>query len=664
MSWLDGLRARRTADRDLADEIRQHLDEKIDALIEQGVPRDEAVARARREFGNVTLIAERSHDIWRWRMADDAWADARYAVRQLRHSPSFAIAAIVTLALGIGANTAIFSMADRALLNPLPFPHSDRLVSINEIVPLIGDRPLRLTAPDLVDYQRQNHTLDAAGGWTPRAFELSGGRESERVQAVRATASFFSVLDVHPALGRTFTTEEDDHAGAVCVISDGLWQRWFGADPQVLGRTVHLDRVPYRVIGVMPRGFEFPLRGTDTVSTTDLWIPMSLTPSELQARGDNWDYNGIARMKSGVTVAQASADVNAIAQRIVHDFMTADRSGMMAFSAIVQPLGDQISRAVRSLVLALIGAVACVLLIACVNVANLLLARGARREKEVAVRIALGASRGRIVRQLISETAVLAVLGAGLGGLLAWWVTGALSQFIPTRFALLTQLAFNWRALLFTVVIAVATSVVVAIIPGLAATSRRRSDALNDRGASSGTVGHQRLRSALIVTEMAVALVLLVGAGLLVRSFHDLLETSAGFRPENAVAGYVTLPAAHYSDAVRERELYRQLLNRLRARPGVQFAGIGETLPLKGRRFERMFTPDQYAPPPNARLNIAGTTAVSAEYLQAIGATLLRGRYFTPHDDEQGAAVAIVTEGLARQVLGGPGCDRQTPQMG
>ena len=230
VSWLDALRARRTADRDLADEIQEHLQEKIDTLVADGVPPDVAAARARREFGNVTLITEQSRDVWRWRLADDARFDVRYAVRQLRRSPSFTLAALATLALGIGANTAIFSMADRALLNPLPVPHPDRLVTINEIVPLIANRPIRLTAPDLLDYQRQNHTFEGVGGWRARTFELSGGRESERVQAVRATAAFFSVLEVPPALGRSFTPEEDDEAAAVCVISDGLWQRWFGAD--------------------------------------------------------------------------------------------------------------------------------------------------------------------------------------------------------------------------------------------------------------------------------------------------------------------------------------------------------------------------------------------------------------------------------------------------
>ena len=616
-------------------------------LVGEGLARDEAGARARREFGNVTLIAERSRDVWRWRLADDALADARYAVRQLRRSPSFAIAATLTLALGIGANTAIFSLADRALLNPLPFPHPDRLVSVNEIVPIIADRPLRVAAPDVADYAR-GRTFDALGGWRAITFELSGSRESDRVQAVRATAGFFSVLQVPPARGRTFTADEDDGGAAVCVISDGLWQRWFGADPQAVGQTVHLDRVPYKVIGVMPRDFAFPLRGFDTASTTDVWVPMSLTPTERQTRGDNWSYNGIARMKSGVSIAQASADVDAIAQRIAHDFLMSDGARLLPFRALVRPLGEQLSRTVRALVLALAGAVAFVLLIACVNVTNLLLARGARRAREIAVRVALGAGRGRVVRQLIAETAVLALLGAGLGGLLAWWITVTLSRFVPTRFAVLAQADFNWRVLAFTAAIAVATAVLVAVVPGFAATGARRLDALNDRGAASGIVRHQRLRSALIILEVALALVLLVGAGLLVRSFHDLLQTSAGFRPESAVAGAISLPEQDYPDAVHEREADRIILDRLRAHPGVQFAGIGTSLPLKGRRNERAFTPDGYVPPADAHFNIAGMTVIGGEYLQAIGATLQRGRYFTPQDAATAPAVVIVTQSIAR----------------
>lgn len=319
MSWF----GRR--DEDLAEEISQHLDEAVEDLVERGVPRDEAMSMARRQFGNVTLIAERSREVWRWRLVEETWADLRYAARQLRRAPSFAAAAIATLAIGIGATAAIFSIADAALLNPLPFPNPDRLVTINEIVPLVGNRPIRLTAPDLLDYAAQNRTFDAIAGWTPRTFELSGVRESERVQAVRATAPFFDVLGVHPSRGRIFTNEEDAGSAAVCVISHGLWQRWFGGDPRVLDRTIDLDRIPYRVIGVMPRGFEFPLRGTDARDATDVWVPMSLTPRERDARGDNWDYNGIGRMKPGVTVAQASADVNAIAQHIVKDVLPADR---------------------------------------------------------------------------------------------------------------------------------------------------------------------------------------------------------------------------------------------------------------------------------------------------------------------------------------------------
>jgi putative ABC transport system permease protein len=640
-------------DRDLAEEIRQHLDEAVEDLVERGVPREEAVSMARRQFGNVTLIAERSREVWRWRLPEETWADLRYAARQLRRAPSFAAAAIATLAIGIGATAAIFSIANAALLNPLPFPGPDRLVTINEIVPLIGDRPVRLTAPDLLDYASQNRTFDAIAGWTPRTFELSGARESERVQAVRATAPFFDVLGVHPSRGRTFTTKEDDDGVAVCVISHGLWQRWFGGDPGVLDRTIDLDRIPYRVIGVMPRGFEFPLRGTDARDATDVWVPMSLTLRERDARADNWDYNGIGRMKPGVTVAQATADVNAIAQRIVKDVLPADRAAFLTFTAIAQPLAAQVSGRVRPLVLALAGAVACVLLIACVNVANLLLARGAHRRREMAVRAARGAGRARILRQLIAETLLFSVVAAVIGALLAWWSTAALARIVPDRFAIFGIAHVNWTVLAFIAGIAIAAAVLAGLAPGLAAGSRGL-DAMNER-AGSGSAGHRRLRAALVVAEMALALALLVGAGLLVRTFQTLLQTNAGFHPEGAVSAFISLPETDYPDAPRERQIYRGLIERLHARPGVTYAGIGSTLPLNGLRSQRAFWPEHYVPQPGARFNIAAMTAASPEYLQAVGATLLRGRLFTPQDDGDAAPVAIVTESLARQYW--PGAD-------
>ncbi len=645
MRWLDRLRARRTADRDLAEEIQQHLDEKTEDLVRDGMSRDEASWAARRAFGNVTLTRERGRDVWRWALVEDLASDARYALRQLRRSPSFAAAAVLTLAIGIGANTAIFSIADAALLNPLPFPHPDRLVTVNEIVPLIGQRPIRLTAPDLVDFEQQSRSFDALGGWTPATAELSGGHESEQVQTVRVTASLFAVLQVPPALGRTFTADEDRDGATVCVISDGLWHRWFGADPDVLDRTAHLDRVAYRVIGVMPRGFEFPPRGMLQGTRADVWVPMSLTPDERQARGDSWDYNGIARLKPGVTVAQASADVDAIARHIVDDVL----ARQLTFSALVRPMGEQVSGSVRPLVLALLGAVACVLLIACVNVANLLLARGAGRQKEMAVRVALGAGRGRLLRQLVSEALLLALLAGLAGGLLAWWSLDAITRVVPGRFAALAQGHFNWPLLLFTAGIAVGTAVVVGVVPGLAAGRGVGFETLADRARSTGGAPNRRVRAALVVTEMALAVVLLVGAGLLVRSFDDVLSTGAGFEPEGAVAGHVDLPENGYRDVARQQQFYRELLERLRARPTVEFAGIGTTLPLSGRRSERVFVPDEYTPPPGAGFNIAPMTVVSSAYLQAIGARLVHGRYFTRQDGGRGEPVTIVSESLARR---------------
>ena len=638
---------RQSTDTDIAEEIRQHIDEAVIDLMAGGMTRTDAEAAARRRFGNVTLIEERSRDVWRWRLASDFAADLRYALRQMRRTPAFAAAAIATLALGIGATTTIFSIADAALLNPLPFPNPDRLVTLNEIVPLIADRPIRVPAPDLIDYGTQSRSFDAVAGWTPRTFELSGERESERVQAARATSSLFDVLGAGAALGRTYSAEEDRDAVAVCVISDGLWRRWFGADPAVLGRTIRLDRQPYRVIGVMPRDFAYPLRGTETDTPTDIWVPMSFTAEERAARADNWDYNGVARLKAGVTPAQASADVNAIAQRISRELGPIDGGHSFVFSAVARPLAPQVSGRVRPLVAALGGAVACLLLIACVNVANLLLARGAHRRREMAVRAALGAGRVRLLRQLLTEALLLSVIAAAAGAAIATWTTSVIASILPPRFALLATAHVSGAALAFTIALSLATTLLAGIIPGLSGAGDGRAASLNVR-AEAGSTRLRRVRSALVVVEIALALVLLVGAGLLIRTFEDLLRTSAGFEPEHAVSAHISLPESQYATAASERELYRQILERLHG-DGIELAGIGSTLPLTGRRSERVFWPDDYVPAPNAGFNIAGMSAVSAEYLQSIGATLKRGRFFTPQDDAAAAPVAIVNASLAQQ---------------
>ena len=639
---------RRSTDADISEEIRQHLDEAIDDLVARGMPRREAEAAARRQFGNVTLIQERSREVWRWRIVSDFAADVRYALRQMLRAPGFAAAAIATLALGIGATTTIFSIANAALFNPLPFPHPERLVTLNEIVPLIADRPIRLPPPDLVDYESHSHSFDAVGGWTPRTFELSGGTESERVQGARATSSLFDVLGVAPALGRTYSASDDRDAVPVCVISDGLWRRWFGGDPAALGQTVHLDRQPYRVIGVMPREFAYPPRGTDSDAATDVWVPMSFTPKERNARADNWDYNGVARMKPGVTPAQASADVNAIAAQIASNLGADDGRGhAFTFSAVARPLAPQVSGRVRPLVGALAGAVACLLLIACVNVANLLLARGAHRQREMSVRAALGAGRARLLRQLLTEALLLSLISAGAGAAIALWMTAALGRVLPSRFALLAAAHVNGAALAFAVALAACTTLLAGIIPAIAGAASGRAASLNIR-TEVGSSTLRRVRSALVIVEIALALMLLVGAGLLARTFHDLLQTSGGFQPESAASASISLPQQAYPDRERERQLYRDLIARLHG-GGITFAGVGSTLPLSGRRSERTFWPEGYVAAPNAGFNIAGLCTVSAEYLQTIGAFLRAGRLFTPQDDANAAPVAIISTSLAQQ---------------
>lgn len=580
--------------------------------------------------------------------------ELRVALRTLRKTPGFTAAAVLTLALGIGSVGVVSTLAEHAILNPLPYPHAEQLVSINEIVPIISKTALlRLTAPDFLDYQAQSHSFSAVAAYTFRIFELSGGKQSEQVQAMRATATLFSVLQAMPELGRPFTQTEDDKGEKVCVISDRLWRRWFGADQGAIGRTIALDRKPYIVVGVMPASFD-AAPDKDVEIKTDIWIPMSFTPGERAARADNYSYNAIARLQPGVTVAQSTDEVNTIAHRILQDFLNKTpevRAMNFTFTAVARPLGPQISSTVHPLVLALGGAVMFVLLIACVNVANLLLARGAGREQEIAVRLALGATRARVAQQIVAESLVLALAGSAAGALLAWWAVSALPAIVPPRFALLAEAAFNWKIVGISIVIASLCAIVTGAAPAFSATRTLNVMALRERTAAGGRRS-ARLRSTLVAAELAAATVLLIGAGLLMRTFSGLLHTSAGFEPQGAVAGFLRLPSAEYKTLQQERDFYDRLISELRALPGTDFAGLGVTLPLKGTRSERSITPEAYVET-EKRIHIAAMTPTAGDYLQAIGADLLRGRYLTQGDSANARPVAVVSASLARRYWSG-----------
>lgn len=577
--------------------------------------------------------------------------DLRFALRTLRKSPGFTTTAILTLALGIGSVAVVFTVAERSILNPLPFHHSEQLVSINEIVPIISKtKTLRVTAPDFLDYQSQSHSFSAVAAYNFRNFELSGGLQPEQVQAMRATASLFPILQVAPELGRPFTQEEDDKGLKVCVISDRLWRRWFGADRGALGKTIALDRAPFTVLGVMPPTFDSVPDKNSEPTKTDIWLPMSFSPAERMARADNWDYNAIARLKPGITVAQATADVNAIARRILQDFLDKTpevRAMNFTFSALAVPLGPQISSSVRPLVLALGGAVMFVLLIACINVANLLLARGAGRQQEIAVRLALGATRLRVAQQIVVESLLLALAGSLAGALLAWWAASALPAVAPPRFALLAEATFDWKIVGASVAVALLCAVITGLAPAFAATRSLNIMSLRERSAAAPH-GSSRLRSLLVAAELASATILLIGAGLLMRTFTGLVHTRAGFEPGGAVAGAIRLPSAEYKTLAEQREFYDRLLAQLRSLPGTDFAGVGATLPLKGTRSERSITPEGYVST-EKRIQTAAMTPTIGDYLQAIGADLLRGRYLTHDDTATALPVAVVNESLAKR---------------
>ncbi len=575
--------------------------------------------------------------------------EMHHALRQLRRSPGLTFTAVLMLAFGIGATTGIFSIVEGVLLRPLPFPDQARLVTLSDIIEGVdygGDTPA-VTAPGVRIYMRDTSAFSGLGGYQMSTYEVSGEGEPAQTNAARLSASIFPVLAVAPLLGRTFTQQEDDSAARLTVISYEMWRGRFHSDAHILGQKLLLDRKPYEIIGVMPRGFEFPLV-PGQLNRSELWVPLSLTHNELTQGAGGWSFYMVGRLKPGVTPAQAQQDAAGAAQEIMRNFPPA--LARRHIHPLVERLDEATVAQARPLVRTMFLAVMLVLFIACVNLAGLLLVRMIGRRHEIAVHVALGASGAAVLRQWLVEALLLSMSGGILGLALAWIALRAGISFLPETLPRVSSVGLDWQVVAFALGLAVLTGLLCGLVPGLAATRTSANEALKE-GGRTGTAGggQARLRSALVIAELAVALVLLVASGLLLRSFQKMRSVPLGFRADHMLTAGYNLPRQHYSTQP-EIDVFNSILqSRLEQLPGVEAVGVTTLLPAAGQDLRSTFTPEGYVPVRGAGLNLVWLPEVMGDYFRAAGIPILRGRAFTPADTATSPLVVVVNRTLAER---------------
>jgi putative ABC transport system permease protein len=576
--------------------------------------------------------------------------DLKIAVRHLLRTPGFTATAVLMLALAIGATTAIFSVVEAVLLRPLPFPQPEKLVSLGDVlqgVDVGASGIMGVTGPDVVNYTRDTHTFSALGGYRQMGYELSGMGDPASVNAARLSSGIFSALGVQPILGRVFTPQEDQQQGPVAVLSYATWMSRFHGDAQVLGKKILLDRKPYEVIGVMPRSFEFPLL-QGHLNRSELWVPLSFRPDELAGGGQgSWNFAMVGRLRPGVSAAQAQQDAERVAQETMRNYPAFMSS--LHIQAVVHSLRDDTVADARPLVRTLFLAVVVVLLIACANLAGLLLVRAIRRRREIAVRLALGARAATLLRQAILESLSLSVAGGLLGLLLAALALNMGTRLLPETLPRISEIGLNWKVVAFSLFLAILTGVICGLAPAFAAIRTSVNDALKDGGRTGTTGGgHARLRSALVVGEIAIAMMLLAASGLLLRSFEKMRSVELGFRPDHIITGSWGLPHQHYTSQTQVDGFNSELLRRLRQLPGVQSVGITSLLPAAGSNANSGFVVDGYVPPKGTSMSMAWQSQVLGDYFPAMGIKLLRGRLFTDADKVDTPLVILVNRKVAQ----------------
>jgi predicted permease len=576
--------------------------------------------------------------------------DIRYSVRVLLRSPGFSAAVVIALGLAIGATTSVFTVVNAVLLKSLPFRDPSRLVMVFEEIPGAKSGPIGFSAPDFMGFQERARSFDGLAAYVTKTYELSGIDQPERVVALRASAALFDVLGAAPVLGRAFTREEDEGRIPVVVLSDGLWRRSFSADPSVIGRAVMIDRRAYTVVGVMPRTFVFPGKGPlRNNEPADLFVPVSFTSAELNGFASMYNNSVVGRLKPDVTLQQADADTRAVVGRLVNEvYPTPFRDGGFRLAGSVSPLRTETVGRVERLLEILFVAVMIVLLIACADVASLMLTRAVARSREVAVRSALGAGRAQVARQVLTEAALLSIGGGVLGVLIAYTSTETIARVAPATIPRLDELALDWRVMTFAIVVSMLTALACGCLPALELSRRPSADALKD-GGRSGTAGRRqkRLFGTLVAAQFALAVVLLVAGGLLIRSFNRLMAVDPGFRSEQVITLATSLPALAYPDAQSIRTFYQRLLEQVESLPGVKASAASTDLPL-GIRERRAFTietpPTGFDTPPK----VIAHDWVIGEYFEALGITLRRGRFLSRQDGAQSEPVVVINEALAK----------------
>lgn len=656
--WLRRLRfllrpflSRTQVHEEAEEELRFHLEMETRKLVDGGMEPEEARREARLRFGGVERFKEEVRDVDGVSGIEKLLTDGKYGLRVLKKNPVFALVGILTLALGIGASTAIFSVVDGILLRPLPYDEPDELAVVWADYTR-RDGPVRewLSYPNYHEAAELDVFEDLATylGWQPT---LTGEGPPEMIQGARVSHGFFSrVLRVSPELGRGFTPADDEPGAApVVLLSHGLWSSLFGADPDVVGRTLVLDDEPHTVIGVMPQGFRPPLLGGAYSAGSprqDIWRPLRQTATEHFGVRGSALYRTVGRLADGMSVPAARAELERLGTRLEQEYPDANAGqGYAIFS-----LRDEMVRSADTGLWVLLGAVGFVLLLVCVNLANLVLARGAARTGEMAIRSAMGAGRRRLIRQLTTETMVLAILGGALGIGVAYLGTDFLVSMAPAGTPRLDEVGVDGRVLAFAAAVTLLSGVVFGLFPALrlSATDLRSDLAEGGRGSQSGS--RERFRNALVGSQIAVALMLLVGAGLLLRSFQELHRVDLGFAPEGVLSAYLALNPDRYPEAQDRTAFVNDLERRLAALPGAERVGIVSTLPLSGFNGDTNFEIEGRPPPPSGQSNISWIRRVTPGYFDAMGLSIVEGRAFTPADDpEDDARVIIVNENLARR---------------